>query len=86
MVYASHFSPYYHFFFLSAGEFKASVLMFSSIQSLAFILDKIFILVNHLSVTLSSISSGVGNRIMCMMGESQGINIHFIYTALKFPE
>lgn len=80
-VFAHHFSPYYQFFF-STGEFKASVLMFSSIQSLAFTLDIIFILVNHLSITLRSISSVVSNRIMCMMGESQGTNILFIYSVL----
>lgn len=42
LVYASHFSSYYHTFF-SSVEFKASVLMFSSIQSRAFTLDEIFI-------------------------------------------
>lgn len=69
-------------FFLSTGKFKASVLMSGSIQSPAFTVDEIFILVNHLSITLSFISLVVKNWVMCMTGESQGTNILFIYTTL----
>lgn len=48
-AFAHHFSyfPLLSHFFSQQSRFKASVLMFSSIQSLAFTLDKIFILVNH---------------------------------------
>lgn len=78
-----HFSPYYQIFF-STGELKASVLMFSSIQSPAFTLDIIFILVNHLSITARSISSLVSNRPVCRVKLRAQIHFYiYMYPALK---
>lgn len=70
--------------FLSpAGELKASVLMFGSIQSPAFTQDIVFILANHASIMPGLIFLVLGNRIRCPVVESQATNILFRCTLLK---